>query len=278
MQSEHRRAGANGSRRAQALRAGAGVSVPVLLGAGGCGGSEGSEMTGPRSLGAEDTERARLRARPQRARDEPERSGLTRLDAGDRGEGLLYVPANYSPARPAPLVVLLHGAGSNARSGLAPLLPLADEEGVILFAPQARGRTWDLILGDIGPDVTALDALLSQTFDRLAVDRSHVALGGFSDGASYALSLGLANGDLFSHLIAFSPGFIAPAGKRGRPAIYVSHGVADRVLPIERCSRRIVPSLRRDGYDVDYREFGGGHAVPTDIARAAVNWLGRDPP
>jgi phospholipase/carboxylesterase len=35
-----------------------------------------------------------------------------------------------------------------------------------------------------------------------------VALGGFSDGASYALSLDLTNGDLFASLIAFSPGFI----------------------------------------------------------------------
>jgi len=53
-----------------------------------------------------------------------------------------------------------------------------------------------------------------------------VAIQGFSDGASYALSLGLTNGDLFTHVIAFSPGFAAPAEQRGRPRIYVSHGVA----------------------------------------------------
>ena len=33
---------------------------------------------------------------------------------------------------------------------------------------------------------------------------------GFSDGASYALSLGAANGDLFTHIAAFSPGFMRP--------------------------------------------------------------------
>jgi predicted esterase len=188
---------------------------------------------------------------------------------------MLYVPAGYSPARPAPLVVLLHGAGSDARSGLTPLLPFADDQGIILLAPKARGRTWDVILDDFGPDVAMLDALLAEAFDRLRVDRSRVAVGGFSDGASYALSLGLANGDLFTHLIAFSPGFVAPAGKRGKPAVYVSHGVDDPVLPIDRCSRRIVPSLRREGYDVDYREFEGGHAVPREIASAAVKWLRR---
>jgi predicted esterase len=85
-----------------------------------------------------------------------------------------------------------------------------------------------------------------------AIDPARVAIGGFSDGASYALSLGLTNGDLFSHVLAFSPGFMAPAGQEGSPRIFVSHGTRDAVLPIDRCSRRIVPTLRRAGYDVAY--------------------------
>lgn len=194
---------------------------------------------------------------------------------GDEADGLLHVPAGYSPARPAPLVVLLHGAGSDARSGLALLRELANDAGLLLLAPTARGRTWDVILDRFGPDVASLDALLEHVFERFAVDRSRVAVGGFSDGASYSLSLGLSNGDLFTHLIAFSPGFMAPGARRGRPAIYVSHGIEDRVLPIERCSRMIVPALRRSGYDVDYREFEGGHAVPPSVARVAVSWLRR---
>ena len=96
---------------------------------------------------------------------------------------------------------------------------------------------------------------------------------GFSDGASYGLSLGLTNGDLFTHLIAFSPGFMAPATKRGKPPIFVSHGTHDGVLPIERCSRRIVPQLDREGYEVRYREFDGTHTVPRSIARDALEWL-----
>ncbi len=57
--------------------------------------------------------------------------------------------------------------------------------------------------------------------------------------------------------------------------MFVSHGVGDNVLPIDRCSRRIVPALRRDGYKVEYREFDGGHSVPSEQARAAVDWLAR---
>jgi predicted esterase len=110
-------------------------------------------------------------------------------------------------------------------------------------------------------------------FARYAVDPARVAVGGFSDGASYALSLGLANGDLFAGVIAFSPGFMAPPQRRGTPRIFISHGVRDEVLPIDTTSRELVPRLRREDYAVDYREFADGHVVPPDIAREAIGWL-----
>ncbi|HET7077939.1 MAG TPA: phospholipase, partial [Chloroflexia bacterium] len=90
---------------------------------------------------------------------------------------------------------------------------------------------------------------------------------------SYALSVGLTNGDLFTHILAFSPGFLASAGQTGTPRIFISHGIHDSVLPIDRCSRRIVPSLRDADYAVSYKEFDGPHTVPPDIARAAVQWF-----
>src|ERR687890_28697 len=95
-------------------------------------------------------------------------------------------------------------------------------------------------------------------------------VGRFSDGASYALSLGINNGDLFTDVLAFSPGFMAPSMSVGTPRFFVSHGRRDRVLPIERCSRRIVPQLERAGYEVTYREFDGGHTVPPEITLEAA--------
>ncbi len=201
-------------------------------------------------------------------------SGLRPLGLGSGRDGLLYVPPGYGGgAEKAPLAVMLHGAGGSARSGISHFLDLADEAGLVLLAPESRGRTWDVLVGGYGPDVAFIDRALGQTFDRLAVDPGRLAAVGFSDGASYALSLGLTNGDLFTRVIAFSPGFAAPAARRGRPPIFVSHGTRDRVLPIERCSRRIVPVLKREGYEVSYREFDGGHAVPRSIAREALEWF-----
>ena len=118
-----------------------------------------------------------------------------------------------------------------------------------------------------------LDRAVERAFARHLLDPDRLALGGFSDGASYALSVGLANGELFRRVLAFSPGFMAVAPLRGRPRIFVSHGRADDVLPIGPCSRRLVPSLRRAGYEVDYREFAGGHCIPADLALEALGAL-----
>ncbi len=219
----------------------------------------------------------RLRARPVKA-DERGPVGLRLLGLDSARAGYLYVPPTYPEKRPAPLVVLLHGAGEDARDGLALLREQADETGLMLLSLSSRGPTWDFIAGrNYGPDVGMIDRALEKTFSHYAVDPARVGIGGYSDGASYALSLGIANGDLFTHVLAFSPGFMAPAGQVGSPRIFVSHGTRDRWLPIDRCSRRIVPQLERAGYEVRYREFEGEHVVPPEIGREAAEWLGAEP-
>jgi phospholipase/carboxylesterase len=215
----------------------------------------------------------RIAARPGQPRSPAEERGLQPLGLAKGRDGLLYVPKSYREDRPAPLAVMLHGAGGTARGGLAPFQPLADKAGLLLFAPDSRGQTWDVIHGGFGTDVAYIDQALSRIFERYAVNPARIAAGGFSDGASYALSIGLTNGGLFTHVIAFSPGFMAPAGRQGRPRIYVSHGTRDQILPIDVCSRRLVPQLQHGGYDVLYREFDGPHTVPEKIAREALDWF-----
>lgn len=214
--------------------------------------------------------RGRILARPAATVGPKDVShGLLPLHVEDSLDVLLYVPANYQTDNPLPLVLLLHGAGGNAHGGIAPFLPLADMASLLLLAPSSAGYTWDVILHSYGEDVRCIDETLAHVFNIYAIDPSHLAIGGFSDGASYALSLGLTNGDLFTHVIAFSPGFMAPASRQGIPRIYISHGTQDAVLSIDRCSRRIVRQLRREGYDVQYREFDGPHTIPVEIVREA---------
>lgn len=222
--------------------------------------------------GGGDARPSRLRARPGRATTDDGPAGLVPVGLGADRDGLLFVPEGGG-AGPRPLVVMLHGAGGNARGGLAPFLDRAEDAGVILLAPESRGRTWDVLLGGYGPDVAFLDRALEQTFRRYAVDADRVAVEGFSDGASYALGLGLANGDLFRKVVAFSPGYVPAFSAEGRPSVFVSHGTHDHVLPIDRCSRRIVPALRGRDYDVRYEEFEGGHEVPAGIAEDALTFV-----
>lgn len=218
--------------------------------------------------------RGRLLARPASAAEDAPKGRQTLGIEGAR-DALVYVPAGYKRDAPARLAVMLHGAGGAAEHGLSLAQRFADESNLIVVAPQSSAATWDAINRGFGADVLALDRLLAHIFARYSVDSKRVAVGGFSDGASYALGLGLTNGDLFTHVLAFSPGFVAGVGElQGqRPRLFVSHGTRDRVLPIERCSRRIVEQAREAGYAVRYREFDGPHTVPEEIAREAVGWF-----
>jgi phospholipase/carboxylesterase len=205
--------------------------------------------------------------------DRPYGPGLQPLGIGSERDGVVYAPPGYEPARPLPLVLTLHGAGGSARRGLPRLQALADEHGLLVLAVDSRERTWDAVLGGYGPDVGFIDSALALTFSRYAVEPAHVAAEGFSDGASYALGLALSNGDLFTHAIAFSPGFLPEGGGSGVPRIFISHGTSDSILPIDQCSRRIVPELKHRNYPVRYLEFEGDHEVPPAVARQALDWF-----
>jgi predicted esterase len=216
----------------------------------------------------------RLHARPHRPAEPAVGPGLHALPLGGRRDSYLFVPDGYTQQQPAPLVLLLHGAGGHAHDGLRVLLHLADHAGLLLVAPASTADTWDIIeRRRYGPDLALADAALDYVFGRCAVDPARLAVGGFSDGASYALSLGLNNGDLFTHVLAFSPGFAGPGTRRGRPAVFIAHGTHDPILPIDPCSRNIVRQLRAGGYPLEYREFAGEHGIPPEIAQAALAWF-----
>ena len=215
----------------------------------------------------------RITARAHSDNAPPQRieSGPLGLESGR--DAILQLPANGAGRTPLPLFVLLHGATGRADGILRRVGSAPGDAGIAVLAPDSRGGTWDAIRGGFGVDVDYLNRALQRVFDTIAIDPARIAIGGFSDGATYALSLGLINGDLFRRVVAFSPGFVVPGEAHGKPAFFISHGAADTILPIEACSRVIVPALRRRGYDVTFREFNGPHTVPADVAADAMKWL-----
>ena len=213
----------------------------------------------------------RLDFSPHAPRDSV-RPGLTPLGLAQERDGFLLVPRNNGARNPAPLVILLHGATQRARL-FERIVGMADTLGVVVLAPDSRDITWDVISGgSFGPDIDFLDRAITRAFDRAYIDSCRVVVGGFSDGASYALSLGIRNARRIHGAIAFSAGFVLPVRSPQRLPIFMRHGTSDKTLPIDRTARPIVRRLRDAGFTVDYEEFDGPHTVRPMDARAAFRW------
>lgn len=198
--------------------------------------------------------------------------GLHSLGLDRKRDGVLYLPPRYQKKTAITLVLLLHGAGGSGSRAVQRFRTYADELGIAFVAPDSREVTWDRA-DRLAKDVAFIDAALAAAYRRVSAIPDRLRIAGFSDGASYSLSVGLTNGDLFGRILALSPGFMDPARLRGLPEIYVTHGIRDDILPIERTSRRIVPVLKRAGYSVDYHEFDGRHETPPEICRPGFEWL-----
>jgi phospholipase/carboxylesterase len=230
-------------------------------------------MAGGLVVCAQGRSNNRLTARPGTTAAANTPSGLQPLGLRADRDAQLYIPDSAQKFDRAPLVVSLHGASRNADRGIELLRTLADQHGFLLLAPSSAAQTWDAIGGSYGPDPAFINKALAKTFELRRVDPARIAMAGFSDGASYSLSIGLANGDLFRAVFGFSPGFIVPGERAGKPPVFISHGTIDNVLPIDECSRRIVPQLKKDGYRVTYREFEGKHTLPPEVAAEAMQWF-----
>jgi phospholipase/carboxylesterase len=216
----------------------------------------------------------RLAARPA-APTESRPNGTVELAVPGTKAAAFFPPAP-SAGKGAPLVIFLHGANRVVDPFVERHVSVATETGTVVVAPYANGQTWDAIrLGAFGDDVRILDDTLRAVFRRALIDPARIIMTGFSDGATYAIAMGRANGDLFARIGAYSPGFLIDVKSVQRPPILISHGTQDRILPIEVTSRRIVPQLRTAGYSVDYREFTGPHTVREEIVVEVVRALAK---
>jgi phospholipase/carboxylesterase len=114
---------------------------------------------------------------------------------------------------------------------------------------------------------------LTAAFKIVNVDPARVAVEGFSDGASYALSLGRTNGDFFSHVISFSAFLVPRNAPSGKPKFFMSHGIDDPASVITQSGDVIEAGLIAAGYEVDYVRFSGGHEAPDSVVQQAIAWL-----
>ena len=194
--------------------------------------------------------------------------GISRLTK----TALVYRPAQVSG--PSAVIILLHGAGGRADHFLMEFTRFADERGVLLLALQSEAGSWPRRPQEVsrGPDAANFNAALAALTARAPVDSARVVLLGFSDGASHALSFGLARPKTFRAILAMSPGYaFAPRRPDPTQPIFIAHGRRDRVLPAANV-REMIKGLEGVGYRPEVRWFNGGHRIDPNLLREALDF------
>jgi phospholipase/carboxylesterase len=193
----------------------------------------------------------------------------------------------------APLVVLMHGRGSD-RFDLLGLAPLIAPNAVVVSvqAPwpgtpwgYGPGWAWYRFLGRNRPEPEsfegsqrALGEFLGDVRARLPVRTGTLVLGGFSQGGVMAMAYALRNPGTAPRVMNFS-GFLAdhpsvdatPETVRGA-RFFWGHGTLDPQIPFELAleGRAL---LRDAGADLTARDYRIGHGISPDEARDARAWL-----
>ncbi len=201
-------------------------------------------------------------------------SGVSRLTP----HAFAYRPPGLADG--APLVVLFHGAGGNARRFLDLFKPVADRRRLVLVALQSGAATWDTMPSiRTGSDSAKLATAVARLAATAAVDSRRLVLLGFSDGASHALTLGLANPAAFRGIVALSPGFArAPDAIEPAQRIFIAHGRRDEVLPFALSRDVLVPGLERLGLRPRTRWSDGGHRIEAAAVEEGLGHALADPP
>jgi phospholipase/carboxylesterase len=206
----------------------------------------------------------------------------------------LRLPVSYDAAKAYPLVVGLHGNGSNADEQMRSM-PADAFEGMICAAPEGaysrldlasqRGAHFSWYLPDADVALRPLlDAATSEQVVRVVEDVSQrhrvsrVVLLGFSQGVSVAYLTAMSRPDRIAGIVAFAGGFprtsVTPEQLKAAShlRVMIAHGTGDAQVRLE-ASERARDLLREAGYKVQFETFDGGHVLPPDAARSAANWI-----
>ena len=185
---------------------------------------------------------------------------------------VLFLPPDHEPSKPAPVLIALHGFGDRANGTPTQWRRLAAKRGVVLVLPQGVRRAGP---GYSWHSADEADTILGLTLDwldeRVAVDREHLVLSGFSQGGFMAMALGARHPELFAGVIPVAGGYIPeidapqPASGRGEPRFYFMVGSKDDAASQNRLA---AADFTAAGYEVELRVLPGvGHVFPRETSR-----------
>jgi len=196
------------------------------------------------------------------------------------------VAATYGATDPsAPLVVLLHGRGSNERDivGLAAHLPAGPAYAAVR-APIAEGGgfAWFANRGIGRPVADSLRSTMDwfrSWLDEIAPPGRPVLLIGFSGGAAFAGGLVLDDPSRFAGAailygtLPFDAGLPTDAGRLANLPVFVAQGDGDHVIPRELLDRTWSYLLAESGAPTVAQRQPGGHQLTAETVRELGDWV-----
>lgn len=206
-----------------------------------------------------------------------EQPGLPVRVRGHMQSYSLYVPPSYSPNRPFPLVVCLHGLGFTGDSYLERWQPRLGDA-YILACPTYSEAGW---YNRFGEDLVF--ATINSVKTRYRIDPDRIYLTGMSNGGIGAWIIGMHHAPKFAGVAPMASGIddvMYPFLENlSQTPIYIIHGARDQIMPVW-MSRKITNEL--DDLDIayTYREHdrshshAGGHFFPREELPALVSWFG----
>jgi phospholipase/carboxylesterase len=193
-----------------------------------------------------------------------------------------------------PLLLLLHGYGSNEEDLFSFASELPDEYYIIsIRAP------YDMTYGSYAWYAINFDAdenkfsdleqakesrdLIANFIDELVakfpIDEKNVTLIGFSQGCILSYAVALSYPEKVQRVVAMSGYFNIQIAKENfeqndfsNLKIFASHGSVDQVIPVD-WARKAAPSLKQLGIDIVYKEYPVGHGVAPQNFFDFKNWL-----
>jgi phospholipase/carboxylesterase len=195
-------------------------------------------------------------------------------------------------ARKSPLLLLLHGYGSNEED----LMSLALQLDQRFFAVSARapyplsfgGSAWCLLsetadglsfdMDEAQSSLLLVEKLIDEAIEAYDLDPAQVYVMGFSQGAALALTLALNNPDKVAGAVVMSGKYLEPLISLSDPkrlegkSIFVAHGLSDDVLPIAE-GRLIRDKLSETPVALSFHEYLMGHTVSVESFYDIAGWL-----
>lgn len=211
-------------------------------------------------------------------REEASPTGQVRVEK-ESSRALLLTPDRIDPERRYPLVTVLHGAGRREEMLVRAYQAEPQARDALFLIPRSHHPTWDLIAANDRPDLDFLEWAYDLIYRRYPVDAERQALIGYSDGASYALSVGLSNPDIFRAVMGWAAGFLVVdeanlSAEDPKPSVLLEYGTHDPLFPFERVAIPMREQLERRGYAVHFRvDEGGKHWPSGEFQQEALDWF-----